>query len=329
MTGIFLSFVEENKAVADYLYKLFKANGLQVWYCKESVPPGAYWRDHVRKAIQEGAKFVPVYSRDWQARESSVANEELAFAIGEIRKRIGTEWFVPISIDGTMLPDHEIYPGRTLRDIHCENLQAGWKRGLERVLRALGSSSPRVEIGEPLAPGIPSVVRFRNGVLRYKGCNPPSQIADGLIVTIKDGWCRREPNGSVLVRVESFMPNEKLDRLNRATGLDAYFLASESAEISTDPQHPTTFVGKARQHIPAGTPIYDMTTGVEQAAPSELTIHSEMSATGHLSEGLFLGSFKNNSMICSIGGNMPLSMWGSFEIELMRADDLPLEHIVQ
>lgn len=143
MGPIFISFVEENAPVARHINHILKSNGLETWFSKESIPPGAFWRDRMRRGITDGAKFLPIYSKEWAARDRTVANEELAFAINEARRRLGTEWLIPVSIDGTMLPDFELHAGKTLRDIHCENLLPDWSRGMRRVLQALGVREPK------------------------------------------------------------------------------------------------------------------------------------------------------------------------------------------
>ena len=113
------------------------------------------------------------------------------------------------------------------------------------------------------------------------------------------------------------MPNEHLDRLNKMTGLDGYFLSSNEKTISSDEQSPTIFTGLTRQFIPAGATIFDMATGTEQITGEAIDITADVSAAGSRKGNRFLGRFETKSRIIVAGSEMHLDMWGEFEIELM------------
>lgn len=167
-----------------------KKRGLDIWYDQNALIPGSFWRDEIRRAIREHERFIACFSSEYTARSRTYMNEELSLAIGEIRERGSSIWFIPILLSGEV-PDIEIHPGRTLRDIqHVSLAGADWDDGIERLARALlnmdshgttdglsledeshsrsstdaaGVSIKRLRLGQPFANRFRILERLRRG----------------------------------------------------------------------------------------------------------------------------------------------------------------------
>lgn len=139
---VFLSYVRENATLADRLVTDLQGRGVSVWLDRERLVPGQRWRDAIRAAIRGGDLFIACFSREYLARDRSYMNEELMVAIEELRQRATSRsWFIPVSLDGCVIPERDIGAGETLHDLHWVDLTADWNRGVEMITRAIGTSS--------------------------------------------------------------------------------------------------------------------------------------------------------------------------------------------
>jgi len=74
-------------------------------------------------------------------------NEELTVAIEELRQRATSRsWFIPISLDGCVIPQRNIGAGETLHDLHWVDLTADWNRGVDLITRAVTLAGPPNDI---------------------------------------------------------------------------------------------------------------------------------------------------------------------------------------
>lgn len=134
---IFVSYVRENSDTVGKLAKQLESRGLQVWLDRTKISPGMRWRDAIREAIQGGDLFLACFSNASAARERSYMNEELTFAIDELRQRPADRtWFVPVLLEGGAVPQRAISATETLRDLQWIDLGSDWESGVNAVIQA-------------------------------------------------------------------------------------------------------------------------------------------------------------------------------------------------
>lgn len=245
MAHVFISFVEENTKLAAWIVQQLRANGLDPWFSKDDgrIIPGDQWKQTLRTAIREGGFYLPVFTKEWAARERTVANEELMLAVEEARLRgLHRRWFVPVKVDDQPLPDIELGGGRSLADLHYVNIPTlGWERGLRMLMQALGVEHPVLEMGEPLAPGFGSEAEIIGGLLTYRNTNPPLSALDRVHFAVTSGWIRRNERGEICARFSTRAPYEDLQNLNTELGFDTIDVLVDDRVISVDPSQLTRF----------------------------------------------------------------------------------------
>jgi hypothetical protein len=134
---VFVSYVQENRDVVTRLVYELRDAGLNVWFDRDTLPPGVFWRDEIRAAVRNHEYFLACFSNEYLVRPRTFMNEELLQAIEEIRQRANAPWFVPIVLSGEV-PDLPISAGRTLRDIQFVDLSGdSWSSGMERLVYML------------------------------------------------------------------------------------------------------------------------------------------------------------------------------------------------
>jgi hypothetical protein len=113
----------------------------------------------IRKAIADGAFFIPLFSSQWLARTRSVANEELLIAIAQLRQRAyERSWLIPARIDACEIPRIPIGPERMLTDLHYVDLTPDNQRvGFDQLLRALNVSTPILDSVDPLGTSLRTI----------------------------------------------------------------------------------------------------------------------------------------------------------------------------
>ena len=142
---VFVSYVREDARQVNRLIKELDKQGVHVWLDSNDLAPGEPWPDAIRRAIKNGMFFIACFSAEFQSRSRTYMNEELNLAIGEMRLRpLDAKWFIPVKLSPCEIPDREIRPGQMLSDIQWVDLHSGWKRGMERIMRAM---SPGIETG--------------------------------------------------------------------------------------------------------------------------------------------------------------------------------------
>lgn len=143
MKGVFISYVRENTKIVDKFCQELKSHGIQVWRDRDDIAPGSRWKREIRNAIREGTFFVACFSKEYNDREKTYMNEELAIAIEELRQRPHDRiWFIPVKLNECEIPDLDVGGGETLRDLHYVNLYEDWDGGIQRILKAIQSASP-------------------------------------------------------------------------------------------------------------------------------------------------------------------------------------------
>jgi hypothetical protein len=147
---VFISYVREDSAKADWLQGIFEAAGIPVWRDRTSLWPGDDWRHEIRHAITADALvFIACFSSNSAARPRSYMYEELSLAIEELRQRRPQDpWLIPVLFDDCEVPYYELGHGRTLSSIQWASLFGAGRdqeaeRLVEAVQRLLGRLAPR------------------------------------------------------------------------------------------------------------------------------------------------------------------------------------------
>ncbi|MFE5564801.1 toll/interleukin-1 receptor domain-containing protein [Amycolatopsis japonica] len=121
---VFVSYVREDSEQVDKLCRALEAAQIPFWRDRTSLAPGDQWRDKVRDAIRAGSLvFLACFSDQYRGKKKSYMNEELTLAIAEFRLYAPeATWLIPVRFDDGDIPEREIAPGRTLRDLNYIDL---------------------------------------------------------------------------------------------------------------------------------------------------------------------------------------------------------------
>lgn len=138
---MFVSYIQENRDIVSRLVYDLRRRGVNVWFDRDALPPGAFWRDVIRSAVRDHEYFIACFSSEFNARERTYMNEELELAIEEIRLRGTLPWFIPALLSGEV-PDRAIGAGRTLRDIQFVDLSGEyWSQGVTAIVATVKQST--------------------------------------------------------------------------------------------------------------------------------------------------------------------------------------------
>ncbi|MFC1717166.1 toll/interleukin-1 receptor domain-containing protein [Candidatus Poribacteria bacterium] len=138
---IFISYVSENTEQVQKLKKDLTKHGIEVWVAQEELPPGAWWKQDIRRAISRGTFFIACFSKEYNKRNRTYMNEELILALEELRLRPNDKkWFIPVKLSECEIPDWDIGLGKTLKDIQYAELYKDWETGVGRILQVIHPS---------------------------------------------------------------------------------------------------------------------------------------------------------------------------------------------
>ena len=138
MNKAFISYVRENIEMVDRLCQELKSHGIEVWLDRNDIDPGLRWKQEIRRAIQDGAFFIACFSEEYNNRDKTYMNEELTLAIEELRQRPTDRiWFIPVKLNDCEIPDRDIGPGETLREIEYVKLYEDWDSSIQRILKVI------------------------------------------------------------------------------------------------------------------------------------------------------------------------------------------------
>jgi hypothetical protein len=182
---------------------------------------------------------------------------------------------------------------------------------------ALSLTFPNVEIdeGHPLAPGLQSLARITNGIIRYEHNSLSLALLDELQIWIADGAAERDENtGKLIAFLKTTVGSRSLQELNERLGLAEFEMLSEDTELSTDPAHPTVFWYRGTITLAEGEEILNMATWQHVKLSQNVTCDIVAKAQGVYRERLFSGAFETFTRYREFG--LALSLAGSFEIHL-------------
>lgn len=146
------------------------------------------------------------------------------------------------------------------------------------------------DLGEPLGPGLRSIVRIAGGLQRTTRTFPALPLLNELVTTIKDGQVERvDDRLKAVINTQSAI--QALQELNEQFGLDQQVLFSDAQTISVNPEQPTEFSSSYEVVLPAGTNLLDIQNWKRVTLPSNITSSVTVSAFVYLSGKTSLGRF--------------------------------------
>ncbi|WP_426993760.1 hypothetical protein [Methylomonas sp. CM2] len=184
--------------------------------------------------------------------------------------------------------------------------------GPDAILRDHPNIEP--DTGTPLGPGLRSVVRIANGLIRYTDNTLGSSVLTEMLVGISEGAVERDEEGRMVAYLKTTGPCRSLHELNERLGLAAFEMVSDDKSISTDPSQPTKFTYKNTIVFPAGEKLIDLNTWTEFMMPINLSCKVTLVASGYLNGVVFVGIFKSDMNF--LESKMAVSLNGDFKIHL-------------
>lgn len=129
---VFLSYAREDIEAASKLYNELVEVGINVWFDKESLVPGAKWRLAIRSAISESRYFIALMSSRSVSKKGFVQSE-LRQAIEVLDEFPESEtYLIPVRLDACEAPHDR------LKDFQWVDLFPEWEEGANKLLRFFG-----------------------------------------------------------------------------------------------------------------------------------------------------------------------------------------------
>jgi DNA-binding response OmpR family regulator len=124
----FISYVRENRDIVDRLALALQASGAKIWLDRNDIMPGQYWKHAITEAIKKGAFFIACFSKELNERSETYMHGELRLAMDRLRNMPKNRiWFIPVLLNETEIPSHNISDHETLKDIIAVMLYENWK----------------------------------------------------------------------------------------------------------------------------------------------------------------------------------------------------------
>jgi hypothetical protein len=173
----------------------------------------------------------------------------------------------------------------------------------------------KIDEGRPLAPGLRSVTRITNGIIRYEHNSLDLPLLDELQVWITDGAVERdETTGKLIAFLKTNIGTRSLQELNERLGIAEFEMLSEDAELSTDSSCPTVFWYRGTIALAAGEEIFNLATWQRVKLLQNVTCDIVSKGQGVYRERSFSGVFESFTRYHEVG--LVLTLSGSFEIHL-------------
>lgn len=184
--------------------------------------------------------------------------------------------------------------------------------GPDEILRDFPEQEP--DIGEPIGPGLRSVVRIANGKIVYKASTLDNPAFEGMVIGVTGQAVERNEDGHLVALLKTQSFHEEFQRNNEKLGLDIFEAVSKDRTVSTDKSKPTVFIGEKHFILPAGEKILDINTWKHLVLPFNITCQTKTTARGFLNQKQFTGEFE--AEIFYVESNMTVGLKGDFMIEL-------------
>ncbi|HEV3191768.1 MAG TPA: TIR domain-containing protein, partial [Polyangiaceae bacterium] len=122
--AVFLSYASQDAAAAAKICDALRAAGIEVWFDKSELRGGDVWDQSIRRQIKNCALFIPVISKNTDARPEGYFRLEWKLAVDRSHLFTATRAFlVPVVIDDTPDDDDQV-PDR-FRELQWTRMPAG------------------------------------------------------------------------------------------------------------------------------------------------------------------------------------------------------------
>jgi TolB-like protein len=168
--AVFLSYASEDGEPARRICEALRAAGLEVWFDQSELRGGDAWDASIRKKIKQCALFVPIISKNTQARSEGYFRLEWKLAVDRSHLMADDQPFLlPVVIDDTSDASARV-PDR-FRERQWSRLPGGEKADAfaERARRLLESEGANAEIapGAALTPRGPTASAAKSGTIKW------------------------------------------------------------------------------------------------------------------------------------------------------------------
>src|SRR5471032_2094738 len=137
--AVFLSYASQDAEAAQRICEALRSAGVEVWFDKSELRGGDAWDQSIRRQIKNCALFIPVISRNTDARAEGYFRLEWKLAVDRSHLIMSNKAFLlPVVVDDTG-DDDENVPDR-FREVQWTRLPAGETPPafVERVQRQIG-----------------------------------------------------------------------------------------------------------------------------------------------------------------------------------------------
>lgn len=122
--AIFLSYARDNLGIAQRIAEALREAGLEVWLDLGQLQPGDAWELKIRRNIDACAFFVPLISRETEARQEGYFRREWNLAADRaLNFAEDTPFILPVTIDST--PAYMSRVPERFRQAHWMSLPTG------------------------------------------------------------------------------------------------------------------------------------------------------------------------------------------------------------
>lgn len=147
------------------------------------------------------------------------------------------------------------------------------------------------DTGQPIGPGLRSLVRVVSGVVEFQQCSPAVALLDQITLFITEGSIERDPDGKLVIYVQARSPFRSINEFNQRMGLGQLELRSPDTTLSTRVEEPTTFRQETHVTLPEGEEFPNLAGEGELVLLRNLVCGSTTVAEGHLEGRKFAGRF--------------------------------------
>jgi hypothetical protein len=158
---------------------------------------------------------------------------------------------------------------------------------------ALARDFPAItpDLGQPIGPGLRSVVRITSGLVEFVQSDPAMLFFDEITLFITAGGIERDEAGQLVVYIEAHSPFRSVQAFNERLGFNRFEMVCTDRVLSTSIEAPTVFCGDLLVTLSEGEAIPNLLGEGELVLAQNIRIHSATTASGVLTGNRFAGSF--------------------------------------
>lgn len=129
--GIFIAYVEEDRAAAERLYQALARAGLDPWIDKKKLQPGQNWPRAIERAISVSDFFIACLSRRAVVKRGAFQSE-MRWALDCARQTpLGDIFFLPVRLEECTVPPV------IQRSTQYLDLFPDWKCGVQKLIKTI------------------------------------------------------------------------------------------------------------------------------------------------------------------------------------------------